>query len=781
MTITENQTIGENIKSNIKECSGCSACANICPVNAIKMTQDSEGFYKPVIDEDKCIFCGACLNICPVDNNKFSHNEKPKVYAAMADDNIRKISSSGGAFSIIANEILEENGIVCGAAFGDNWRVEHIIVDNKKDLSKLRKSKYVQSYISDTLYKELKRYLDENKKVLFTGVPCQVAGLLNYLQKDYPNLYTIDLICAYAPSPKVFEMYLKENFKDEEIQDINFRDKENTDWNCSILKLKLKLKLKDNSIIDIYDKKYMQPYLDRLFKGSQCESCKFKKFPRPGDFTIGDFWKIDKFTPNMNDKKGTSAILLNSTKSEELFNKIKNKFSKLKEMPFESAAWQIDVKHKILKTPACKKFFEDIDVKPYNQNIKEAVKETNVGITNWWFVNNRGAILTNYALNEMVKSLGYNALTINYVTPFERKNFSTGFAKEFAEKYLQRTRWINTKNDLTKLNEDIGTFICGSDQIFRYFPCKVHGMLYYFPWVDADINKLISYSASFAVHKFEADKNQTTLVKHYLNRFDYHSVREYDGVDIMRDTFNIDCQQVLDPVFCIDKQKYLDLAEKSTDKLKEDFIAYYIMWPTKENLKIVEHIKKLNGVKKAVHLNPPMSVENWLWYIINAKFIVTDSFHATCFSMIFNKQFAAIPREIEYPSRFKSLDELSGLHSRFFYNNKSILTDKNLLTPIDYTEYNKKIAIEKDRSIEWLKKAITTPKTKQLTEEQRMYDAIIQDYNEIIDKRVNEIRSKITKPNTFIENLFSIKTERTKLATRKIITILGIKIKIRQK
>ena len=776
MTITENQTIGKNIKSSIKECTGCSACANICPVGAIKIIQDKEGFYKPEIDENKCTSCGACSNICPIQKNIYPKNyQKPKVYAAMADDTIRKISSSGGAFSIIANKILDDNGIVCGAAFGNNLRVEHIIVDNKEDLAKLRKSKYVQSYISESLYRELKKHLDTGKKVLFSGVPCQVSGLLNYLKKDYENLYTIDLICAYAPSAKVFDMYLKENFGKENLQAVEFRDKESTDWNCSILKLKLK----DNNII--YDKNYMQPYLDRLFKGSQCESCKFKKFPRPGDFTIGDFWKIDKFTTNMNDKKGTSAILINTKKGEEFFKKIENKFSKLKEMPFESAAWQIDVKHKILKTPACKKFFEDIDIKPYNQNIKDAVKQTNVGITNWWFVNNRGAILTNYALNEMVKSLGYNALTINYVTPFERKNFNTGFAKEFAEKYLQRTRWINTKKDLIKLNDEIGTFICGSDQIFRYFPCKVHGMLYYFPWVDADENKLISYSASFAVHKFEADKKQTTLVKHYLNRFDYHSVREYDGVDIMKDTFNIDCPQVLDPVFCIDKQKYIDLAEKSTDKLKEDFIAYYIMWPTKENLKIVEHIKNLNGVKKAVHLNPPMSVENWLWYIINAKFIVTDSFHATCFSMIFNKQFAAIPREIEYPSRFKTLDELSGLHSRFFYNNKSIFNDENLLTPIDYTKYNQKISLEKERSIEWLRKALTAPKNKKLTEEQRMYDAIIQDYNETIDKRINEIRNTIKKPNTFVQNLFSINTERTKLATRKIITIFGIKIKIRQK
>lgn len=758
-----------NISNNIQECCGCAACANICPTSAIKIIQDQEGFYKPQIDEKKCINCGKCKNICPREHNQYKNNEVPKVYAAMAPEEIRLLSSSGGVFSIIAEEILNDNGIICGASFDNNWRVEHIIIDNTNDLAKLRKSKYVQSYISETLLKQIKENLDTGRKVLFTGVPCQIAGLLNYLQKDYENLYTIDLICAYAPSPKVFDMYLSENFGKENITNINFRDKKTIGWDCSTLKIELK----NNTI---FDKNYTGPYLERLFKGSQCENCKFKKFPRPGDFTIGDYWGIDKFTKDMNDKKGTSAILLNTKKAEELFYKIKNRFAKLKEMPFNSVSWQIDVKHKIPKTPACKKFYKDIDEKPYNTNIKESIKDTNVGITNWWFINNRGAILTNYALNEMVKSLGYNALTINYITPFERKNFQTSFAKEFAEKYLKRTRWINTMQDLRTLNSDISTFICGSDQIFRYYPCKEHDMLYYFPWVDADKNKLISYSASFAVNTFEADKNQTELVKHFLNRFDAHSIREYDGVDIMKSTFNINCEQVLDPVFCIDKQKYYDLAEKSTEKEKEDFIAYYLMWPTKDNLKIVEHIKNINNVKKAIYLNPPMSIENWLWYIKNAKFVITDSFHGTCFSMIFNKQFAAIPRETEYPSRFKTLDELSGLHNRFFYNNKDIYNADYLLEPIDYSKYNSIIEKEIRRSINWLKEAIESPKTKTLTKEQRMYDAIIQDYHDIINKRVNEIRQK---RNTFAENIFSIKYERTPIATRRVITIFGIKIKIK--
>lgn len=780
MEVKEEFKKGNNITNNIPECCGCAACANVCPVDAIRIIQDNEGFYKPFIDENKCISCGKCSNICPITHNKFNNKLKPKTYAIFAPDEIRKISSSGGIFTIIANEILENNGIVCGAAFNKEFKVEHILVNKKEDLTKLRGSKYVQSYISEDLYRQIQNFLEMGTYVLFTGVPCQVAGLLNFLKKDYDNLYTIDLICAYAPSPKVFEQYLTDNFNKHELANVKFRSKDNIYWEKSIQQLQLE---KTNGE-KVFDSKYMTPYLNRLFKGTHCEQCKFKKFPRPADFTIGDFWKIDQFAKDMNDKKGTSALLLNTNKSEIFFERIKNKLKKVKEMPLNSAGWQIDVKNIIYKTPACKNFYKNIDTLPYNQNIIEAEKQAKVGIINWWFVNNRGAILTNYALNEMIKSLGYEALTINYISPMERENFKNSFAEDFANKYLKRTRWIPNLNALKTLNNEISTFICGSDQIFRYYPCKVHDMIFYLNWVDANINKLISYSASFAVNKFEATFNQTNLVKHYLSRFDYHSIREYDGVDLMKNTFGIECPQVLDPVFCINKEKYVDMAEKSDKKIDDDFIAYYIMWPTKERLEIVKHIQNLTGIKKAIYLNPPMSIENWLWYIQNAKYIVTDSFHGTCFSLIFNKQFVVIPNETEYPSRFKSLEQLSGLSSRFFYNNAEIYNSKELLEPIVFSEFNSKIKNEITRSILWLKTALNNPKHKFLTPEQEIYDAIIEDYTEKInhiyiklEKEKNRNNDKKMKIKNILSNIFSIKNEYTKDKKYKILTIFGIKIK----
>lgn len=732
------------------KCTGCGACASVCPKGAIKIVQDKDGFYKHEIDQKLCINCGLCQRTCPQISFDYKNNPQPKAYAVMADDEIRKHSSSGGAFSVIAEEFLNKKGVICGAAFDENWVVKHIIVEDEAGLAKLRSSKYLQSRISEDLFKQIKGILEQGRLVLFSGTPCQVAGLYKSLGKDYDNLYTIDIVCAYTPSSKVFGKFLAENYDKNAIHTINFRDKGVFGWACK------NIVIEKNNGEKVIDNKYMPPFLGRMYKGEHCVNCAFKRLPRPADFTIGDYWKIQQHTNDCDDGKGTSALIINSPKAEKLFEKLKDKFIKVKEMPLPTISWQIDVKNKIYRTPECKNFFNNFDKKTFNQNIIEAPKESKVGIINWWYVNNRGAILTNYALNEMVKELGYDAYTINFVHPIERKNFPGSFAEDFANKYIKRTRWIDTYNELKTLNNDIGTFICGSDQIFRYFCAAAHSNIFYMGWVDAVKNKLLSYSASFAINKFDATTSQTALVKHWLKRFDNLSVRELDGVDIMRDTFGLKATQVLDPVFCIDKQKYYDMAEKSTDKINEDFIAYYIMWPTEENKKIVEYVKNKLGVSKVVHLNPNMSIENWLWYIQNAKFVVSDSFHASCFSMIFHRQFAIIPNPNEYPSRFLTVDKLCGLSSRFFYNNNDIYNSKDLFEPIDWSFYDEKVGKEVERSVAWLRNALNEPKVNHLNEDQMLCDGVINKFEEdlqFLSGWVWNLEQRFEKSNTELKDL----------------------------
>ena len=704
------------------DCTGCAACANVCPVGAIKMEPyGQEGFYKPHVDPQVCINCGLCTKTCPQHEFQDKNQREPACYAAMAPDDIRLKSSSGGVFTILAEEILRQGGMVCGAAFDENWRVHHILVEDETGLEKLRGAKYVQSFISEDIFKQIKSHLEAERSVLFSGVACQVAGLYNFLRKDYENLYTVDLVCAYAPSPKVWDQYLNENYTPSDIRHISFRDKTTRGWGCW-----------HNTITTISgvveENKYMTPFLNRLFKGEHCVNCKFKRFPRPADFTMGDFWKIGVHDIKCDDRKGTSGFLLNSRKAEEYTKKIKDKFTLFKKFPLTTMSWQMTMYEP--RTKSAQNFFKQIDSLPYHVNSTETPIKTKVGITNWWFVNNRGAILTNYALNEMVNNLGYEANTINYISPIDRKNYPGGFAEAFAKKYLRLTRPLQNKGDLKSINKDIGTFIAGSDQIFRYDLCALNNHLFYMGWVDAAHRKLLSYSASFAIDKFEANEFQKNLTRHFLSRFDQLSVREFDGVDIMRDTFGLAATQVLDPVFCIEPEKYENMAENATEKPEGDFIAYYIMWPTENNKKIIQYVQERLGGRSAIHLNSSPSIEHWLWCIKNAKFIVTDSFHAPAFSVIFNKQFAVIPAPREYPSRFKTLEKLTGLSTRFFYRNNDIYDAKDLFEPIDFTDCNQRMEKEIRRSTQWLKDALTAPKEYKLNPEQEMYDALISYQNE---------------------------------------------------
>lgn len=715
---------------DLNKCCGCAACANICPKKAISIVQDEEGFYKHHINQDLCINCGLCQKVCPQINFEYENFDVPSCYAAMADDELREKSSSGGVFGVLAHEILKLNGIVCGAAFDENWVVKHIIVDNMNDLEKLHGSKYVQSFISEDLFKKIKNYLDEGRYVLFSGVPCQVAGLHNFLKKDYDKLYTVDLICAYAPSPKVFKKFLEENYNRHDINKISFRDKETFGWNA----INIVLEEKKNKIID---NKYMKPYLNRMFKGEHCVNCSFKRFPRPGDFTIGDFWKIQNFTKDMDDRKGTSAICLNTSKAEKLFSKIKSNFKKIKSMPLNGVSWQIDVPNKIHRTLECKSFYHHLNNSTFDENVKTAPKNSKVGIINWWFINNRGAILTNYALNEMVKELGYNSFTINYISPFERENYQKGYVKAFTDKYIQKTRWIENRYDLEQLNSDIGTFICGSDQIFNFAPCYSHNMIFYMDWVDVKNNKLISYAASFAYDTFKAQEHQKNLVKHLLSRFDYHSIREEEGVAIMQNTFGLDAKLILDPVFCIDKQKYVDIAEQSTDKLDaEDFIVYYYTVPDRiKNAELIDYVMKMTGVKKAINLfSWDIPMENWLWYFIHAKFVLTNSFHGVCFSLIFNKPWLAFVVDGKEDSRFSTLIKLSNMKERVFYNIEEIFKADYLFKHVDFSYFNNSIKGKIQDAYNWLSNAMNSPKTYKLNAESEMYDALLGDYNDKIKK-----------------------------------------------
>ena len=221
---------------NLNLCVGCSACVNVCPKGALSLQPDKYGYYCTSIDHDLCINCGLCSKACPVLSPPKNDNlAVPECYSFIAsDEQLVMNSSSGGVFSLLAEEVFQRGGVVVGGAWKDDFTVEHIIIDKPEDMYKLRKSKYLQSYLGDT-YKQVKQYLDKGRFVLFSGCGCQTAGLRKYLKKEYDHLLIVDIFCHYSPSPMFFRKYTESSF--DNLQKYEFRYKEGEQcWDCLTIK-----------------------------------------------------------------------------------------------------------------------------------------------------------------------------------------------------------------------------------------------------------------------------------------------------------------------------------------------------------------------------------------------------------------------------------------------------------------------------------------------------------------------------------------------------------------
>lgn len=356
---------------NKNDCTGCMACKNACPRNAIQIKEDEKtGFLYPKINKEYCINCGICKRVCPVENKLEENSNQIEVYACKnKDEKIRMQSSSGGIFTLIANYILDNKGIVFGAKFNDKFEVEHDYTESKEGLEKFRCSKYLQSKIGDS-YKKVKKFLDEERKVLFTGTPCQVEGLLAYLGKDYENLFTQDIICHGVPSPKIWRKYLeyKKSYNKEEIKKVNFRRKDIKGW--SLYYISFNFKEREENIFYV-DDPYMKLFLKNFDLRDTCYNCNFKKEKRKSDITVADFWGINNVRPEMNDEKGTSAIIINSQKGRILFDNIKENVEYTKEKIEDIKKYNPSLIKSVPHNDKRDEFFDDINKKDFEEVIKK--------------------------------------------------------------------------------------------------------------------------------------------------------------------------------------------------------------------------------------------------------------------------------------------------------------------------------------------------------------------------------------------------------------------------
>lgn len=327
-----------------KNCCGCAACVQACPKQCISFEEDKEGFRYPLVDKNKCVDCHLCEKVCPV-LNKADAKEPIEIYAAYnKDENIRLKSSSGGIFTVLAEEVIKQGGVVFGARFNDNWEVYHDYTETIEGIGSFRGSKYVQSRIENS-YKKAKDFLNKGRKVLFSGSPCQIAGLHKYLGKHYDNLLAVDFICHGVPSPKVWRKYIEEILKNARqgvagkniisqslkvmpvITGINFRDKR-TGWKKYSFTVTLaevtddgKKNLVSRSDIFLQDL-YMKTFLSDIILRPSCYQCPAKRGRSESDITIADWWGVKEY-PNqekVDDDKGICIVFLNSDRGQQYFN-----------------------------------------------------------------------------------------------------------------------------------------------------------------------------------------------------------------------------------------------------------------------------------------------------------------------------------------------------------------------------------------------------------------------------------------------------------------------------
>ncbi len=310
-----------------KQCCGCGACIQKCPRQSISLYEDNEGFLYPKVNTATCIDCGLCEMVCPI-LNQYEVREPIQVLAAFnKDEKTRMESSSGGLFTLLAESVIRESGVVFGARFDDDWQVILDYTETHDGLAAFRGSKYVQASTGNT-YKQCEKFLKEGRRVLFSGTPCQITGLHRFLRKEYENLITCDFICHGVPSPKVWSRYLKEvtgNAK-ETITNIKFRAKDNG-WKHYNTKLSFTYEGNTTTISSSHrDNIYMRAFLHDLILRPSCYDCKAKQGRSMSDITLADFWGIQNTHPEMDDDKGTGLIILHTEKGRSLldWNKVKS-------------------------------------------------------------------------------------------------------------------------------------------------------------------------------------------------------------------------------------------------------------------------------------------------------------------------------------------------------------------------------------------------------------------------------------------------------------------------
>ena len=710
-----------------KYCTGCEACSNVCPVEAITMKPDKLGFYKPYIEFSKCIDCGRCTATCPV-LNSFScgNTTNPDCYAVMANDELRKTSSSGGAFSIFANYVLDLGGTVFGAVMDEDLSVHHAAISDQSSLYLLQKSKYTQSRINDS-YRKVRQDLKDSKYVLFSGTPCQVAGLYAFLGKHPEKLLTIDVLCHGVPSQKMLKDSLNKEERDIPITNIDFRDK---DYGWDSLAMTLSYADGSKKRLSYNESRYEQGFHPGMTLRDSCYDCVFCEYPRQGDLSIGDFWRIEETYPELSDGKGTSAVLLNSSKGQQIFEKVQAQFSTCRKVPLTLLSHN-RVTRTTVADPGRDYFLSMYpDNHDFNTSVYYAQQgKYDIGLVGNWSYPNYGSELTYYALYEVLKKKGCSVCMFSWPRnsewpPYDKPQlFLHNPYKEYEIAPIPQTR-----EGLFALGEKCSTYILGSDQLLNNNLYRWFNRFAQLDWVP-DSKQKVAYSASFGTDYIWGEQHDHAELAHFLQKFDAFSVREKSGQRLLHDIYGVESTVVLDPVFMVDHDVLDALADKGKERVPAyNYLFAYILDPNKEKEKaVLDCSKKLNlkafsvsdaapdahkiGTGWDIETQYGVKLEEWIACIRSAQFMITDSFHGMCIAILFQKPFVAIANAARGNTRFHEILGKLGLSERVVSSLDEIADKQDLLDRlIDYKAVNSLLEKERSDSFRWLDNALIPKK-----------------------------------------------------------------------
>lgn len=702
-----------------RKCVACGACENVCPVHSISMEYDENGFMFPTIAED-CIYCGKCISICPVINPVTFYNE-PDTYAVWNKDaNIRKESSSGGFFSILAQYVIDQGGIVFGAVYAEDYKSVYVCkAQTMAEVALMRGSKYVYSETRDS-FQAAKACLDEGKQVLYTGNPCQIAGLLSYLGGEYVKLITCDFICHGANSVKAYRLWLKEFTRNQKIRKLDFRDKSVFRWSTTATAY-----LENGNIVreDYNHCFWYKGFLEGVTIRENCSDCPYARCERCADFTMGDAWQVGRINALYTDGWGTSLVLVNSEKAKYIYKVIQNQMALCEKIPLEEIRKYNGSLNQPQKLHASRKFFfSHLDRDGYHKALWYGRGlRWDVGIVGWWFASNYGSALTYFVLAKSIELTGKSIIFIPVpqLTGHDW-DIDTQIVEKFMAKHFKIAR-KRTCDNLKEVNRFCDSFLLGSDQMWTESTTNLVGYSFFLDFVDKG-KKKIACATSFGASQFNSDLKIRYTARDYLKQFDAISVREDSGVDICRNKFGIEAEQIIDPIFWEGAQVFDELIDSQDfDEISEKYLLCYLLDPDTKKSRFIQsvankkHLKILTvfGIKEyesakcnwnigSIVEKP--TIEEFVLLIKKCEFLITDSHHGTCLGILFKKNYFAIGNEKRGIDRFITVAEKLGTMDRVI----SLPVDEesvNQIPEIDYMQVGIRLYQEVARAKRWLENA----------------------------------------------------------------------------